>query len=232
MKTDQLNEIVNFIVYKGGICPTDDNHFGGDPNANAPLKLKIQQRPAELASLIQFFLDKKAAGEKLEYYAEIGACSGGTTYAINEFLKFKELLVIDDGGAESIDFYVNQRGDQLRGQNLKTIPRIELIGHSADSRVVDMAMHIASKQQYDILFIDGDHSYEGVKNDTLNYLDLVRSGGYFVFHDTNHIEGIFRWLTEINSYLPQLKMIESFCFRDPYTDKYENGIGLTVYQKV
>lgn len=37
----------------------------------------------------------------------------------------------------------------------------------------------------DILFIDGDHSYNGVKNDFEIYNQLVKPGGYIVFDDYN-----------------------------------------------
>jgi predicted O-methyltransferase YrrM len=35
----------------------------------------------------------------------------------------------------------------------------------------------------DFLFIDGDHTYEGVKADFEMYSGLVRPGGLIVFHD-------------------------------------------------
>ncbi|MEO8732948.1 MAG: class I SAM-dependent methyltransferase, partial [Flavobacteriales bacterium] len=35
----------------------------------------------------------------------------------------------------------------------------------------------------DYLFIDGDHTYEGVKADYERYRPLVRPGGKIVFHD-------------------------------------------------
>lgn len=35
----------------------------------------------------------------------------------------------------------------------------------------------------DVLFIDGDHSYEGVKRDIENWAPFVKSGGKIVFHD-------------------------------------------------
>jgi predicted O-methyltransferase YrrM len=35
----------------------------------------------------------------------------------------------------------------------------------------------------DLLFIDGDHSYAGVKEDYTRYLKYVRPGGMIIFHD-------------------------------------------------
>jgi predicted O-methyltransferase YrrM len=35
----------------------------------------------------------------------------------------------------------------------------------------------------DLLFIDGDHSYNGVKKDFTDYSPLVRKGGWIAFHD-------------------------------------------------
>jgi predicted O-methyltransferase YrrM len=35
----------------------------------------------------------------------------------------------------------------------------------------------------DVLFIDGDHSYEGLTNDLVSYHDLVKKGGTILVHD-------------------------------------------------
>jgi cephalosporin hydroxylase len=48
----------------------------------------------------------------------------------------------------------------------------------------------------DFLFIDGDHSYEGVSSDFQMYSPLVRSGGLVGFHDLR-IEGIRRFFSSI-----------------------------------
>ena len=37
--------------------------------------------------------------------------------------------------------------------------------------------------QYDLIFIDGDHSYDGVKKDFELYKELLSPRGYIVFHD-------------------------------------------------
>lgn len=42
---------------------------------------------------------------------------------------------------------------------------------------------ILGNRQLDLLFIDGDHSYEGVRDDFELYHPLVRSGGLIAFHD-------------------------------------------------
>lgn len=225
--------IKKWIMYEGGILDTGDNHFGGESDSigKSRLNLKIQQRPGELASLVELLINLKKSGERLEYYAEIGACSGGTTYTINNFLNFKELLIIDDGGAQSKD-YVDNRGDQLRGQNLGFIPRIEIIGSSAEERVIEIAKNISNIRKYDVLFIDGDHSYEGVKNDTINYESIVRIGGYIIFHDTAHIPDIKNWVEEALKDEQKYKLVSKFEESDPHTNYYTNGIGLTIIQKI
>ena len=38
-------------------------------------------------------------------------------------------------------------------------------------------------EDLDFLFIDGDHSYEGVLCDFMTYSPLVRTGGLIAFHD-------------------------------------------------
>jgi hypothetical protein len=47
---------------------------------------------------------------------------------------------------------------------------------------------ILQGNKLDFLFIDGDHSYEGVKLDFAMYSRLVRSGGIVAFHDITPCE--------------------------------------------
>jgi predicted O-methyltransferase YrrM len=48
----------------------------------------------------------------------------------------------------------------------------------------------------DFLFIDGDHSYEGVKKDWDLYSKLLKPGSIVVFHDTGWAEGVKKVITE------------------------------------
>lgn len=53
-------------------------------------------------------------------------------------------------------------------------------GDSAQQSVIDEAKKFG---EFDCVFIDGNHSYEYVKSDYLNYSPLVKSGGIIAFHD-------------------------------------------------
>jgi len=48
----------------------------------------------------------------------------------------------------------------------------------------------------DLLFIDGDHSYEGVKADWDAYKKFLRAGSIAVFHDWGWAEGVKRVILE------------------------------------
>lgn len=56
-----------------------------------------------------------------------------------------------------------------------------LQGNSQSESMVDRLKSIVPK--INILFIDGDHSYEGVMNDFNLYQKMVESGGYIIFDD-------------------------------------------------
>lgn len=62
---------------------------------------------------------------------------------------------------------------------------------NADSHSLDTYYTVKQAlagDRLDFLFIDGDHSYDGVKLDYWMYQDLVREGGYIAFHDINDNE--------------------------------------------
>jgi len=53
-----------------------------------------------------------------------------------------------------------------------------------DSQTYEMVNRLKELiDEIDILFIDGDHSYQGVINDFILYEGMVKKGGYIVFDD-------------------------------------------------
>jgi predicted O-methyltransferase YrrM len=62
------------------------------------------------------------------------------------------------------------------------------------SEVVEDVSAICSK--IDLLFIDGDHSYDGVKADWENYKRFLRRGSIVVFHDIGWAAGVNKVINE------------------------------------
>ncbi|MBU0612351.1 class I SAM-dependent methyltransferase [Patescibacteria group bacterium] len=54
----------------------------------------------------------------------------------------------------------------------------------------------AITQEIDLLFIDGDHSYEGCKADWDLYSPYLKSGSCVIFHDCGWAEGVRRVIEE------------------------------------
>jgi len=57
---------------------------------------------------------------------------------------------------------------------------------------------IAAQRRYDVVLIDGDHSFEGVKRDFENYIDLVNGDGFIIFDDygVEEWDGVQKYVDE------------------------------------
>lgn len=91
------------------------------------------------------------------------------------------------------------RGTEVTPQLEKTIYELNQIGFDAAGLVMDSKDPAAVEwaddcAPYDLIFIDGDHSYEGVNADWLNFLEL---GHIIAFHDIAGEEGVRRLWKEI-----------------------------------
>lgn len=66
----------------------------------------------------------------------------------------------------------------------------------------------ASKHQYDIIYVDGGHSYEVAKSDVFMYSSFVKVGGYLVIDDCAHKydlpEGYFRGIETVSKAVDEL----------------------------
>jgi cephalosporin hydroxylase len=84
-----------------------------------------------------------------------------------------------------------------------------------DSHSEEIAARVRQiTQSLDVLFIDGDHTYEGVKLDFLSYSPLVRPGGIIAFHDIaeNRKEtggDVPRFWNEVKGLHPHEEIIEN-----------------------
>ena len=112
-------------------------------------------------------------------YLEIGAREGiALRYFVERVPSITNVTVVDLPGA---DWGKANSDIQLR-DNLASLPVVSnvLLGDSTDPEIVRQV----NERRYSIVFIDGDHSYDGVVSDLNNYRacadDLV------CLHDINH----------------------------------------------
>ncbi len=77
----------------------------------------------------------------------------------------------------------------------------------ADSHLQSTKQHverILKNELLDYAFIDGDHSYEGVRRDFEMYSTLVRSGGMIAFHDIA-VHGSGTWNVGVSKFWSEIK---------------------------
>jgi cephalosporin hydroxylase len=92
-------------------------------------------------------------------------------------------------------YYNSAQADILTGQvvNEAAVRRnLARVGMSEDEYTLiknlstdPEAIGAAGQKSYDVLIIDGDHSYAGVKADFENYAGFVKLGGYIILDDYN-----------------------------------------------
>lgn len=121
-------------------------------------KKLIQQIPEEFNKFM-----KVVAKHKPKTILEIGVAKGGTSMCFSKVCE--RLVSVDIVDFEPLD---NQTFIRRNSHDPATIAKV---AKALDGHVVDL------------LFIDGEHSYNGVKQDYEMYSPLVRSGGLIAFHD-------------------------------------------------
>ena len=181
--------------------------------------IKSYQIRSEIKDLVSLIREKKP-----KTYVEIGTADGGTHYLIRKLCKSITLSVAIDTDIRNqflIDRITQTKSSHYIlgfSNHRKTIRRINLIFNGT--------------QTLDVLFIDGDHSYEGVKNDFKHYQSIVRPGGLIIFHDivedwkqrfgrqTNkYTGGVPRFFSEIKDNYEHYSFVE---------DSEQDGFGIGV----
>ena len=164
MKT--YKEILDFVNKAGS------NHvtiFGGEFEGG----YELQQSPQEIAS---FLFDNQ--GKVISNFLEIGTAAGGNTRIICDFLDVENVYTVDLNEHPSIP--------KARKKNFEGLKiRGELRNFWGDSHSKAAAKWIGSFEvEYDLAFIDGDHTEEGVRKDAIMTMPFLKKGALVIFHDT------------------------------------------------
>lgn len=128
------------------------------------LAFNIEQKPEEFKGL----LDLLASSDNRKYALEIGSNYGGTSFGLCHI--YENVI--------SLDIKHHPNFDKIR----ESFPSYNyIISDSTSNDTVNLIKSLDIK--FDLIFIDGDHSYEGVKNDYEKYKQFLSDDGYLAFHD-------------------------------------------------
>ena len=155
---------------------------------------------------------------------EIGSCFGGSLYQWMKHAKpGTKVVSIDLPGAA----YGHPQAAQYVGQWPKWAPPgIEfhsIQANSADPATKQRLLQITDHA--DFLFIDGNHTYAGVRSDFLMYGPLVKSGGIIVLHDIT--PNIREPLCEVHRLWQEIREAGYAC-QDLYVSPNQGGYGIGV----
>jgi len=195
-------------------CQNVDDHYEFAVECFGPHQIKIE---------ITEFL-KMARNEKPRHVCEIGTASGGTNFLLSHALPDVSLMM-------GVDLFVRNKS-RLRYFMRQGQQFYYLDGSSYAAETVEKAKRLLAGRQLDVLFIDGDHSYLGVKEDFLCYKQFVREGGLIAFHDiiTDYSTRYGQHTGRYGGDVPFLweKIKPCYPFYEFVQDKNQDGLGIGV----
>ena len=176
-----LGRLLQSLVAEVERAGSDDvGYFGGLYEGG----LQIQQRPTELARLVCLL----AGYSPFANYLEIGTAAGGTTRFLTEWLAIHRTAIIDDGKHRKHPVWL--------AQNRRGISNLsEYVGdsHSPEARAFLQGL----ARSFDLVGIDGDHSYAGVRADWDLVEPFLAAHAIVWFHDIRACDGVARCWGEL-----------------------------------
>jgi cephalosporin hydroxylase len=218
MNVDLLNNIyLENLILQLGMNIEKPNEQPEIVNTNGG-GLYIWQYPNQFSSYI-IFLNKY----KIESYMEIGCRWGGTFILTTEYFSKMNKLI----KSTAVDI-INSPVEEYCILNNKANFIME---NSQNTNFKNILKNIF----YDIIFIDGDHSYIGVSSD---FKTCEHSSNIFVFHDivSDMCPGVVNFWNELKTnYSERFNFYE---FTQQYDEVFNNtnktflGIGVAVDKKI
>ncbi|MEM4455206.1 MAG: class I SAM-dependent methyltransferase [Thermofilaceae archaeon] len=182
--------------------------------------IKPTQIKEEIAQLLSIL-----AGVRPKTLLEIGTASGGTLFLFCQVAEPDAIVIsVDLPGGPFGGGYPEWR-IPLYKSFAKEGQRIHLIrADSHDPKTLEIVKRILGDGKLDFLFIDGDHTYEGVKRDFEIYSPLVRKGGIIAFHDI--VPGPPENVGGVPTFWNEIKW--SFTYNEIVKDWQQGGYGIGV----
>ena len=163
------------------------------------LSISVQQVKEEMTELLGL-----VKGLKPKTLLEIGTANGGTLFLFTRVASADAVILSVDLPATLISGGYSEWRRRLYESfalDQQSISCFRSDSHSPEtSKLVKGRL---GEKTLDLLFIDGDHSYRGVKMDFEMYSPLVRKGGMIVLHDIaphrDKIVGVSNYWNELRN---------------------------------
>ncbi len=184
----------------------------------------------EVLELLKILNEKKP-----EVIVEIGTANGGTLFLFTRVASPEAKIISidlpsDDGG------YPKWKTPLYKAFSLSKQELHLLRADSHNKKTLEKVKKILKGYKVDFLFIDGDHSYEGVKKDFEMYKELVKDDGLIAFHDivpdystrygkptTSYTGGVPIFWNEIKS---------NYRYKEIIEDQDQDGYGVGILESV
>jgi len=176
---------------------------------------KPMQIKKEISELLRILMPLR-----LKHVLEIGTSRGGTLLLLSKALSEDAILISIDLPRGSFGGGYPLLRKFIYSNFRKGKQKIILIrGDSHSRKTLEKVKCILQDSKLDFLFIDGDHTYEGVKKDFEMYSPLVRKGGIIAFHDIvphdrvhdpHGVVGVPRFWNEIKHSYKYLEIVKDW----------------------
>jgi hypothetical protein len=186
----EMNEdrLLFFLKNEAGVSEKD--YYGANFSGN----LEIKQIPEEYLRLLEFFKTSNITN-----YLELGVANGGSFFVNCIFL---QNTILSGDCVDSLTYrdipHVQQTEEKILSKINKLNAFFPQKQFSFINSTTDNFFKNICNKKYCCIFIDADHSYEGVFSDYQNSLNYIKNNGYIIFHDiANASTGVARCWNEI-----------------------------------
>lgn len=159
------------------------------PASSQAFQITSHLTPNERRRLYQLANDR-------DYILEIGSYIGASACCFGAALKkagSEKIICVDTWNNDAMTEGNRDTWQEFQNNTVNYKDRIIAIRGYSTAVVDEVAAHVKS---LDLLFIDGDHSYKGVKADWEAYKRFLSPGSIAVFHDSGWAVGVKRVIEE------------------------------------
>jgi len=144
------------------------------------MSIKPLRDKNEFLSFCSYVIEKIKSPQRL---IEVGTANGGTLFIFSRLMDAGSIIVSID-----IHKFSDSRIELYRNFDREKVIKI-IRANTFDEATPIKVYDALGKVQADLLFIDADHTYAGVKNDFNKFSPFVKNGGLIAFHDINPDRG-------------------------------------------